>query len=83
MYAGADVPLPAAVLAHGIAESQVVVDGNKRTALIALLTFVDINGWMLDTDDVALRRPPDQHRLILQADVCRRFTRYRRAITVA
>ena len=53
-YAGADVAMQAAVLAHGIAESQVFVDGNKRTALIALLTFLDINGWMLDTDDVAL-----------------------------
>ena len=54
VYAGADVALQAAVLAHGIAESQVFVDGNKRTALIALLTFLDINGWMLDTDDVTL-----------------------------
>ncbi len=53
-YAGADVALQAAVLAHGIAESQVFVDGNKRTALITLLTFLDINGWMLDTDDVTL-----------------------------
>jgi death-on-curing protein len=53
-YAGADVALQAAVLAHGMAESHVFVDGNKRTALIALLTFLDINGWMLDTDDVTL-----------------------------
>lgn len=53
-YGAADVALQAAVLAHGIAESQVFVDGNKRTALIALLTFLDINGWMLDADDVAL-----------------------------
>jgi prophage maintenance system killer protein len=53
-YAGADVALQAAVLAHGIAESQVFVDGNKRTALIALLTFLDINGWMLDTNDIAI-----------------------------
>jgi death on curing protein len=53
-YAGADVALQAAVLAHGIAESQVFVDGNKRTALIALLTFLDINGWMLDAGDAAL-----------------------------
>jgi death-on-curing protein len=53
-YADADVALQAAVLAHGIAESQVFIDGNKRTALIALLTFLDINGWVLDTDDVAL-----------------------------
>jgi prophage maintenance system killer protein len=53
-YGRADGALQAAVLAHGIAESQVFVDGNKRTALIALLTFLDINGWMLDTDDIAL-----------------------------
>jgi death-on-curing protein len=51
---GACVALQAAVLAQGIAESQVFVDGNKRTALISLLTFLDINGWMLDADDVAL-----------------------------
>jgi death-on-curing protein len=53
-YGGADLALQAAVLAHGIAESQVCVDGNKRTALIDLLTFLDINGWMLDADDVTL-----------------------------
>lgn len=53
-YGGGDVALQAAVLAQGIAESQAFVDGNKRTALISLLTFLDINGWMLDADDVAL-----------------------------
>ena len=53
-HAGADVALQAAVLTHGIAESQVFIDGKKRTAVIALLTFLDIKGWMLDTDDVAL-----------------------------
>src|SRR6185437_7335098 len=53
-YGAADVASQAAVLAHGIAESQVFVDGNKRTALIALLTFLEINGWMLNANDVAL-----------------------------
>jgi death on curing protein len=53
-YSAADIALQAAVLAHGIAESQVFVDGNKRTALIALLTFLDINGWIVDADDDAL-----------------------------
>jgi prophage maintenance system killer protein len=28
------------VLAHGIAETQPFVDGNKRTALVAMLTFL-------------------------------------------
>jgi hypothetical protein len=32
-YQGADLALQAAVLAHGIAEGQIFVDGNKRTGL--------------------------------------------------
>jgi death-on-curing protein len=43
-YGGADLALQAAVLAHGIAEGQPFFDGNKRTALVALLTFLAING---------------------------------------
>ncbi len=38
-YEAADLALQAAVLAHGIAESQTFVDGNKRLALVAMLTF--------------------------------------------
>lgn len=36
----------AAVLAHGIAEPQSFVDGNKREALIALVTFLELNGYV-------------------------------------
>lgn len=47
-YAGEDLYegpfLKAAVLAHGLAESQGFVDGNKRTALTAALTFLKVNG---------------------------------------
>jgi death-on-curing protein len=43
-YEQADLALQAAVLAHGIAESQAFVDGNKRTALVAMLTFLEVNG---------------------------------------
>ncbi|MDP9341124.1 MAG: type II toxin-antitoxin system death-on-curing family toxin [Actinomycetota bacterium] len=43
-YQGADLALQAAVLAHGIAEGQPFVEGNKRTALAACLTFLAING---------------------------------------
>lgn len=46
-YQKADIALQAAVLAHGIAEGQVFVDGNKTTALLAMLTFLDINGFVL------------------------------------
>lgn len=59
-YQGADVALQAAVLGYGIAEGQPFVDGNKRTALAAMRTFLRLNGyqfiappllrarWMLD-----------------------------------
>ncbi len=42
------MPLQAAVLAHGIAETQPFVEGNKRVALAAMLTFLELNGFWLD-----------------------------------
>ena len=44
-YEGADLPHQAAVLAHGIAETQPFVEGNKRTALAVLLGFLDGNRY--------------------------------------
>lgn len=49
-----DVFIKAAVLAYCIAESQVFVDGNKRTALVAALTFLKVNGQQV---------PPAEERL--------------------
>jgi death on curing protein len=46
--------LQAAVLAHGIAEGQQFIDGNKRTALIAMLAFLEINGWRVEASDPEL-----------------------------
>ncbi len=53
-YQDADVALQATVLAHGIAEGQQFIDGNKRTALIAMLVFLEINGWRVDASDLEL-----------------------------
>lgn len=50
-YEDADVALQAAVLAHGIAETQPVIDGNKRLALVAMLTFLELNGFGLSATD--------------------------------
>lgn len=50
-YERADLALQAAVLAHGIAETQPFVDGNKRTALVAMLTFLEINGHRVRATD--------------------------------
>jgi death-on-curing protein len=45
LYQEGDLALQAAVLAHGIAEGQHFVEGNKRTALAALRTFLFVNGY--------------------------------------
>ena len=39
-----DVYIKAAVLGFGISECQAFVDGNKRTAVVAMLTFLKVNG---------------------------------------
>lgn len=51
-YANADLALQAAVLAHGLAQGQCFLDGNKRTALAGLLTFLLTNGYTLEASQV-------------------------------
>jgi death-on-curing protein len=50
----ADIPLQAAYLAHGIAEGQHFLDGNKRTALVTMEVFLNMNGIELTADDDTL-----------------------------
>jgi prophage maintenance system killer protein len=40
--------------AHGIAEGQPFLDGNKRLALVAMLTFLEANGCRIDATDPEL-----------------------------
>lgn len=53
-YQGADLALQAAVLAHGIAEGQAFLDGNKRLALVAMLTFLEVNSYRIEATDPEL-----------------------------
>jgi death-on-curing protein len=53
-YEGADVVRQAALLAVGISQAQAYVDGNKRTAYMAALVFLRVNGHAYDGDYVAL-----------------------------
>lgn len=53
-YQDADLALQAAVLAHGIAEGQLFIDGNKRTGLVAMLTFLELNSWRIEASDPEL-----------------------------
>jgi death-on-curing family protein len=54
-YGQADLASLAAYLAHGIAETQPFLDGNKRTAAATIDLFLGINGYSLeiDNDDLA------------------------------
>lgn len=44
----------AASLAHGLARNHPFVDGNKRTAVVACETFLELNDITLDANDVEL-----------------------------
>lgn len=46
-YENADLALQAAALAHGIAEGQYFIEGNKRIAWAAMRTFLLINGYQV------------------------------------
>lgn len=53
-YEDAELALQAAVLAHGIAEGQTFIDANKRLALVAMLTFLEVNGYRVEASDPEL-----------------------------
>lgn len=50
-YEQADLVTCAAAYAFGIARNHPFIDGNKRTALIALYTFLGLNGAEFDVDE--------------------------------
>jgi death-on-curing protein len=50
----ADIADLAAALAYGLARNDPFVDGNKRTAIVACETFIELNAGKLDAEDAAL-----------------------------
>jgi death-on-curing protein len=50
-YGEPDAAALAAAYAYGIAKNHAFVDGNKRTSLIALEYFLELNGFTLTADD--------------------------------
>lgn len=46
-----DIAALAAAYAFGIAKNHLFIDGNKRTALVVLRTFVSLNGYDLDASE--------------------------------
>ena len=55
-YQGADIVRQAALLGVGISQAQAFLDGNKRTAYLALNTFLRMNGLTYTGDRLALAR---------------------------
>lgn len=53
-YGEADAAMLAAAYAYGLARNHAFVDGNKRTAAVVSETFLNLNGWTLDTSDAEL-----------------------------
>jgi death-on-curing protein len=51
-YGAPDYAELAAAYAFGIAKNHPFVDGNKRTAFVALEFFLELNGYVLGADDV-------------------------------
>lgn len=51
----------AAALFHSLSRNHAFVDGNKRTATVALLVFLELNGWRVTWD------PADALAFILEA----------------
>lgn len=51
-----DLFMKAAIYLEGFATHQYFCDGNKRTALNVALTFLAINGYILEMDKMALYR---------------------------
>lgn len=49
---GGDITELAAAYAFGLAKNHPFVDGNKRTAFLALGLFLALNGWRLETTQI-------------------------------
>jgi death-on-curing protein len=59
-YEGADLVRQAALLGVGISQAQAFLDGNKRTAYLAMNTFLRMNGLSYSGDRLDLARQFEQ-----------------------
>jgi death-on-curing protein len=57
-YGATDLSVLAAAYAYGIARNHLFIDGNKRTAFVALIIFLRLN-------DVAFAPPPAQATAVM------------------
>jgi death-on-curing protein len=50
-YGDPDAAAPAAAYGFGLAKNHAFIDGNKRIALVAMESFLVLNGFALNADD--------------------------------
>lgn len=55
-YGDADIAMQAVTLAVGISQNQPFLDGNKRTAYVAMRAFLGQNGWRIDAESIAVAK---------------------------
>lgn len=51
VYGEPDAAALAAAYGFGLAKNHPFIDGNKRSAFVAVELFLALNGWQLDADD--------------------------------
>ena len=54
VYGDPDVATLAAAYGFGLAKNHAFIDGNKRVALLAMESFLLLNGYQLTTDDAQI-----------------------------
>lgn len=59
-YQGADLAEQATALAIGISQNQPFLDGNKRTAFIAMVTFLELNGFKINAESLHIAKQLEQ-----------------------
>ena len=59
-YEDADLIRQAALLGVGVSQAQAFLDGNKRTAYLAMVTFLELNGLIYTGDHIALANQFEQ-----------------------
>jgi death-on-curing protein len=72
-YEKADIVRQAVLLVHGIYMIHAFIDGNKRTALLTYVTFLDINGFRLEVAQEEFAK--EIERLVITGDL-EHFTRW-------
>ena len=66
-YEGADISIQTALLIDGVAMIHAFIDGNKRSALLTGVTFLEVNGFTLRDSQNVIGKQIE--KLVIERDV--------------